>query len=66
MSDLKLRHCPFCGSTVIELEADEFTAHLICFDCGATGPTVNRTRVMMEMLQNACDAWNMRAGDGDE
>lgn len=66
MSDTKLRHCPFCKSSDIDLECDEFTAHMVCFNCGAAGPTVNRTYVRAETLKNASDAWNKRAGDADE
>lgn len=77
MSDLKLRHCPFCGGKHVRtdyMETDKGVAVWIrCLDCGAYGPgakalcdeeCVDDLLLFVEKL--AAAQWNMRLGDADE
>lgn len=66
MISLKLLSCPFCGSDLIDLRADDSSAHVHCLNCKADGPEVERVFVDTVMMQRAIDEWNNRRGDGDE
>lgn len=62
MSDLKLKPCPFCGSSDVHLTVDRHKVYdgqihyVLCFICYAkTGIHINR--------EAAIDRWNSRQGE---
>lgn len=60
------KRCPFCGSDLIDLRADDESAHVHCLNCKADGPEVARVFIGTVMMHRAIDEWNDRAGDADE
>ena len=80
--DIKLKPCPFCGSTSLKLESKHNGTHYYtgthsatvrCNKCHARGGTasvkvevVKRGRIDEETKRKAIDAWNRRADDGQD
>jgi Lar family restriction alleviation protein len=52
-TDLKLKPCPFCGETDIELRDNGEPYYAYCTSCSCDGP-------LHETWQEAFDAWNRR------
>ncbi|MBQ7252035.1 MAG: Lar family restriction alleviation protein, partial [Kiritimatiellae bacterium] len=51
---MKLKPCPFCGSTFVEMDADARPFFFVCRHCQSSGP-------MGPSWNAAADAWNRRA-----
>ena len=49
----KLKQCPFCGNENIQLFIDDYGYAMLCTECMALGPLV-------EKQENAISAWNKR------
>lgn len=61
MSELKLKPCPFCGGTDIDIRTNDYglSWYSFCNDCGVMcGYAMTKDDVM--------NAWNMRAGKIEE
>ena len=60
---MELKPCPFCGGTRIEVYDYDYgiteTIGVRCKDCGA------HIENMFESDEEAVEAWNRRAGEGD-
>lgn len=51
--------CPFCGSIMIDIFANNPPFYVVCCNCGVFGPDVN-TR------EEAWEKWNKRNGEDDK
>lgn len=66
---MKIRACPFCTSTVVELQHPlSGYVHVGCNDCGATGPSFSGRRRHgprggVWATDAAVRAWNGEAAD---
>ena len=50
----KLKPCPFCGSTIVEMDDNAAPFFVVCLHCQASGP-------MYDSWNAAATAWNRRA-----
>lgn len=59
----KLKPCPFCGGTDIEVESSDYGGpYVFCNDCGALGPPTRWTDETADDHARARALWNTRHG----
>ena len=63
MSKIKLKECPFCGGDVVSprllLGSSRFY-HIMCIECGATGPLEEEYDSKKKGIELASASWNKR------
>ena len=50
---VKLKPCPFCGSTLVDMDCDKLPFFVVCQHCSSSGP-------MHDSWNAAANAWNRR------
>lgn len=49
MSEQEIKPCPFCGSADVRVQMGQNPISVVCWECGALGPT---------SLNNHVELWN--------
>ena len=57
MSDIELKHCPFCGSAAVILKTEDSSRYIVM--CG-DGFCPEKPRVEADSLEGGCLLWNIR------
>lgn len=63
MNKIILKECPFCGSEVIgprTLLGSKRFHHIMCLECGATGPVEEEYDSKKKGIEQASLSWNNR------